>query len=205
LKNLFLFLPLCFAALITSAQVGINTADPTAELHIAATDVGPAALRLEPQLNPTGTESGQIAIIGTTARRPYLYDPVRSKWLGLQLTGWQFNQGLTRSSDGGTIRYGGNQESNTAGPLMPRPGTVVYVSARATTGNLNKEFSIVFKNAADAVVATQSITLVNGQAVVSDVNLDFPAGSYMIVTASADGAESRDVSFVVWTKWRPQN
>lgn len=200
--TLFITVLASYAAL---AQVGINTDTPSAELDIATTDTGLPGLRLAPQLNPTGSTAGQIAVIGSTARRPFLYDPVRSKWLGLQLTGWQFNQGTTRSSDGSTVRYGGNQESTTAGPLMPRPGTVVYVTAKAVNGNQTKQFNIIFKNSSDVIVASQSITLTGGEAVLDNLNTDFPAGSYMILEADAAGTAVTDVSLVVWTKWRPQN
>lgn len=177
------------------AQVGINTTEPTAELEVATTSTGIPALRLEPQVNPTGSEEGQIAIIGDTS---YLYDNTRSKWLGFGLTGLQFNQNSGR--DGGTIRYGGNQESSAAGPLMPFDGTIVYLTAKVSSGNGNQSqtFTVNING-----VAGPTITLSSGQQTRIDVDTDVSAGDYITLTSSVGSGSNTEASVIVWIKRRP--
>ena len=65
LQAIYFFL-LFFACFSVSAQVGVGTTDPTAELEIETSNSGIPALELNPQSSPTGTATGQLAVLETS-------------------------------------------------------------------------------------------------------------------------------------------
>lgn len=179
------------------AQVGIGTTAPSAELDINAISVGGIPpLELNPQTTPTGTASGQIAVIGDEL---YLYDASRTKWLSVASS--TFNFGKEGSLNNTDLEYAGDIDNS--GPSMAQAGTIVYVSLNSSGGNQSKGFTLSRYNTANTLVSTNTFTLHTGELVVNDANIDFNKGDYFIVSVDAcSGGNVDDASMVLWTKWR---
>jgi hypothetical protein len=78
------------------AQVGINTTStPVAQLEIQDGGASLPALKLTPQTNPSGTETGQLAVIGDQL---YMYNATRTKWLSIESEMMMFGENSARVS-----------------------------------------------------------------------------------------------------------
>ncbi len=195
MKYLCIFLLLFFST--ATAQVGINTITPSAELEIVATPTGIPALSLSPQTIPTGTATGQLAVIGDIL---YMYDETRAKWLTIEATPLQYNRG--GGLDNEPIRFGGDLRDDISGPLMPFNGTIVYATARSATGQNNKEFFIEVKSNNNTVESSTSISYVAREFSRSDLNIDFDQGDFITARVAAAGGDITDTALVIWVKWR---
>ena len=185
----------CFANSLFS-QVGIGTTTPTAELEIVATNTGIPALELNAQSSPTGTVTGQIALIGD---KLYMYDASRTKWLSVETTALQF--GRNGNTNNRPLRFGGNVENNNSGAMMPINGTIVAVSARAAGGASAKQFQIRVRNGTTNVT-TSNFNLSSLEYTSITDNIDFSAGDYITVFAQNGGGNSTSPIVVLWIKWR---
>ncbi|WP_353777235.1 hypothetical protein [Winogradskyella sp. 3972H.M.0a.05] len=193
------FFLLFFTCYSVSAQVGVGTTDPTAELEIETTDTGIPALELNPQSSPTGNTTGQIAVIGD---KLFMYDATRSKWLSVEVTPLQL--GRSGGADDTNLRTVGNQNNNRSGYLMPFDGTITYVSVKSNSNNgaQSKEFSIQVRNGNTTNSAT-TVTTSASEYTNSSLNIDFSAGDFINGRIIDDGnGDVNNVSMIVWVKWR---
>jgi len=179
------------------SQVGIGTSNPTAELEINTSNNGLPPLELNPQSSPTGTAAGQIAVIGDQL---CLYDVARGKWLSVTSSTYTFGREGDLNDD--KLEYAGDIINS--GPQMPYDGTLVYATINSSGGNPTKGITLRIFDEDDNFLNALNMNLVNGNLIVSDMNIDFSEGDYFRVRVddSADGDVS-DVSVVLWTKWRP--
>ncbi|MEM7186991.1 MAG: hypothetical protein AAF466_10060 [Bacteroidota bacterium] len=181
------------------SQVGIGTTTPSSELEIVTTNTGIPALELNPQSGPTGSETGQLAVIGD---KLFMYDDTRGKWLSTEATALNF--GWAGSADGQVLWFGGDIE--TTGPIMPLDGTIVYVTINSTGGNTTKRMDLQINgtdvgNNSDATLDGR-INLVGGSFNYSDFNIDFDAGDYLTIEAATNGTAVDDPTAIIWVKWR---
>ncbi len=206
MKKLILFLILIFSNQFIYSQVGINTTTPTAELDINTSALNLPALNIEPQSTPTGTATGQIAVIGDQL---YMYDATRAKWLSTDAIPLIFS----RSGDvTGTqnLRLAGNATSVNSGLLMPYNGTVVAittnsnVSSNTTTNNLSTPFNIRIREEDNTVAGGEiNFNLLAGKYIDTTINLDFVIGNHITARTSNTGTDSINNPVVtVWIKWR---
>lgn len=187
----------CFLVSNLHAQVGIGTTNPSAELEINATSAGGIPpLEINPQTTPTGTASGQIAVIGDEL---YLYDASRTKWLSVASS--TFNFGKEGNQNNTDLEYAGDIDDS--GPSMLQNGTIVYITINSSGGSATKAFTLSRYNAANAIVSTHTFSLHTGELVVDDANINFSKGDYFIVSVDNDlTGNVQDPSMVIWTKWR---
>lgn len=183
-----------------SAQVGIGTTNPTAELEIATTNTGLPALELNPQTAPTGTVTGQLAVIGNEL---FMYDANRGKWLGVGAMALQFGKEGAFNND--TLEFGGDLEQDGVGPLMPFNGTIVAVTA-TTYVNAGKRFQIRVRDynpVAGTITSTQTynFALTNYEYNNTSLNLDFNTNDFITIRGNG-GGNAEDAAVVVWVKWR---
>ena len=198
-KRLFTLLAIV-SMYISVAQVGIGTTNPTSELEIATTDTGLPALELNPQTAPTGTTTGQLAVIGN---KLFMFDATRGKWLSVAETAIQFARDGNVNTQ--TLRFGGDMVNGGLGPLMPRNGTIVAITA-TTFSNSTKSFELRVRNynpGTGATTTTQSHTfsLTNFEHVDQSLNIDFNANHFITVRGSA-GGNAQDPAIMIWVKWR---
>ncbi len=184
-----------------SAQVGIGTDIPTAELEIQTTNTGIPALELNAQTAPTGTAMGQISLIGD---RLYMFDGIRNKWLSLESTALQFAR--NGDADNEILRFGGDARDNNSGPLMPFDGTIVYITVQSSGGVTNKQFDLKINGTDVGNSATASLDgrfqLSGGSFSYTDYNIDFDAGDYINLEVRNNGSDVEDPVAVIWVKWR---
>lgn len=204
MKNFLIFI-LSLSAYSAASQVGLGEAHPTAALEVKTEATGLSALRLNPQSNPVGTETGQMAIIGSQL---YMFDAPRDKWLSVEQTTLEYGR-LGSGSDPAEVEYGGGDLQN--GPRMPFDGTIVSVSLSATDDN-NREISLFINNVLvpnddtnveiDGVFNLDPVTLRYED---TNYNLNFNTGD--MLSFQVDGAVN-DIDDLVVTmsiKWRKDN
>ncbi len=189
------------------SQVGIGTTSPTAELEIETTNTGIPALELNPQSAPTGSVTGQLAVIGD---KLYMYDATRSKWLSVETTALQY--GYAFGADNQVLFFGGdigldNTTENATGAKMPFDGTIVYIAVESSGGNSSKSFDIEISgtpvpddNANPSIDGRFSLS--SGAYSYTDYNIDFSAGDYIMLKARANGSAVNDPAAIIWVKWR---
>ena len=168
----------CVSAI--QAQVGIGTTSPTAELEILGTDTGIPALKLNPQSAPVGVATGQLAVIGDIL---YMYDATRVKWLSVESTVLQF--GYFGDANNQSLLYSGLIED--LGPIMPKDGTIVYVTINSSGGNASKRFDIKLDgvnigNSGDPTLDGR-IDLSSGIFSYDSFNIDFTSGQHISINA----------------------
>lgn len=203
--QLALLLLICTSTAV--CQVGIGTTTPNAELEIEAVS-GLPALELNPQVTPTGTATGQIAVIGDQL---FMYDLSRSKWLTIETT--LLNFGREENTDNRFLEYVGDIEST--GAIMPFDGTIVYVSINSTdssidgASNPNKKIELWINNAAVPNNDTVGMESIDGEFELSAnqfsttiYNLDFNKDDFIRIRASAEGSGVRNATALLWVKWR---
>ena len=182
------------------SQVGIGTTNPTSELEIATSTNGIPALELNPQTTPVGTATGQLAVIGNIL---YMYDATRVKWLSVAETALQFSRDGNVNTQ--TLRFGGDMINGGLGPLMPREGTIVAITA-TTFSNPNKNFELRvrrYDSTSGIISTTQNdiFALTNFEYVNVNMNIDFGPNDFITIRGSA-GGNAQDLTVVVWIKWR---
>ena len=200
MKRRFFILLSALSLYISVAQVGIGTTNPTAELEIATTNTGLPALELNPQTAPAGTTTGQLAVIGD---RLFMFDATRSKWLSVAETAIQFARDGNVNTQ--TLRFGGDMVNGGLGPLMPRNGTIIAVTA-TTFSNSTKSFELrvrEYNPGTGATTTTQSHTfsLINFEHIDQNLNIDFNTNDFITVRGST-GGNAQDPAIVIWVKWR---
>lgn len=198
---------LLFTCCFLYGQVGIGTADSRAELRITTPNNIPA-LYLEPQENPVGTDSGQIAIIGDQL---YVYDQQRVKWLSVQST--LLNYANENGSSNRFLEYVGDVTAN--GAIMPYYATIVYVTDKGlpSTTPLNKEIQIYINNtmvpnadppATPGAISVDGVlnTITAGIFFISRThNIDVNEGQFVRIRVGG-GTDIQDIVVLVWVKWR---
>ncbi|MEP2936435.1 MAG: hypothetical protein ABJM06_11490 [Gilvibacter sp.] len=190
-----------FTSTLLTAQVGINTDVPSAELDIVTTNTGIPALELNPQSAPVGNQTGQLAVIGD---KLFLYDATRGKWLSVESTPLQF--GRNGDVDNERLRFGGDVRDNSSGAKMPLNGTIVYVAVQTAGGVADKEFDIKINgtDVGDSVDPTLDgrFELVGGSFSYSDYNINFDAGDFISLEVRNPGGDVEDPAAIIWVKWR---
>lgn len=188
-----------FSYLVATAQVGIGTINPKAELHIATTNNGIPALRLEPQTNPVGTNSGQLAVIDNEL---FLYDQSRGKWLSIEANKYSF--GLEDGADNEPLEYVGDVQNN--GPKIKENSTIVYVSLNARNGQDGKMIQMILDNVnvpynpdanVNGLLRLDPYSYIN-----TNFNMDINAGQVLKFFVTAAGAATTDITVDVWIKKR---
>ncbi|WP_303318117.1 hypothetical protein Q4Q34_11720 [Flavivirga abyssicola] len=183
------------------AQVGIGTTSPTAELEIETSNTGIPALELNPQSTPTGSVTGQLAVIGD---KLFMYDATRGKWLSSESYALQFS--IFGGASNQTLWYGGGGVDN-IGPLMPFNGTIVYMTINSSGGQANKAFDIRINgsnvgNNTDPTLDGR-VSLSSGTFSRTSYNIDFNAGDHIQLRVRNNGASDVDDPVgVIWVKWR---
>ncbi|MDO5977947.1 hypothetical protein [Flavivirga spongiicola] len=188
------------------SQVGIGTTTPSSELEIETTNTGIPALELNPQSAPTGSVTGQLAVIGD---KLFMYDATRVKWLSTETTALQY--GYENSADDQVIWFGGDVGNNSAtdtasGAKMPFDGTIVYMTIESSGGNASKSFEIEINGTAVPNNADPTLdgrfNLSGGSFTRTTFNIDFNAGDYIMLRARSNGSGVIDPAAIIWVKWR---
>lgn len=194
--TLIVFL-LCCSTLI--AQVGVGTTDPSAQLDIVTTNTGIPALELNPQSSPSGSVTGQLAVIDDLL---YMFDAVRGKWLSVESTAFQF--GKNGDGDNELLEFAGDVDES--GPKMPFNGTIVYMSIQAIGGNTSKSFDLQINGSDVGNSNYQSIdgriNLSSSAFVRTSYNIDFDEGDVITLEVRSNGSDVEDATAVIWVKWR---
>jgi hypothetical protein len=199
LTHKFTLLAIVLSLGCLNAQVGIGTLTPSAELEIEGTNTGIPAFELNPQSGPTGSATGQLAVIGD---KLYMYDDTRGKWLSTETTA--LNYGWAGSADNQVLWFGGDVES--IGPVMPYDGTIVYVTVNSDGGNATKRMDLQINgtdvgNNADPTLDGR-FNLTTGSFSYNAFNIDFNSGDYLTILAANPGGGVVDPVAIIWVKWR---
>jgi hypothetical protein len=132
-----------------------------------------------------------------------MYDSSRGKWLSTN--GVLLNFGLESSVDNRFLEYAG--DVLLSGPRMPKDGTIVYVTINSSGGEANKKYELFLNNSGvpnnDANPSVDGILQASGASFTTTTyNLDFNAGDYIRVYASAEGNAVLNPVVLLWVKWR---
>ena len=197
---------LSFLPLSLMAQMGIGTTEPTAMLEIQTETDGIAALELVPQTNPSGRNTGQMAVIDN---KLFLFDAARDKWLSVENTTLEYGR-LGAGSDPAEIEFGGGDLQN--GPRMPFDGTIVGITISATDDDNQREVTL-FKNGV-AVANNNLLPELDGVFVLnpftlqyrnSSYNLDFNAGDMLSFAIDSAVNDIDELVIKLDIKWRVDN
>ena len=199
------FIVLFLFSISVHAQMGIGTTDPSAALEVSTTDNGVASMRLNPQNNPTGTQTGQLTVIDGIL---YMFDAVRGKWLSLESTSLGFGR-LGQGSDPAEVEYAGGDTRRS--PIMPFDGTIVGISMSATNDN-SREILLFLNETAvpnndinnniDGVFNLDQSTLRYDN---NNFNLDFEAGDVLRFEMESDVNDIENLIVNIRIKWRQNN
>jgi len=199
------FIALFLFGISAHAQMGIGTTNPSAALEVSTVDNGIASMRLNPQNNPAGTQTGQLTIIDGIL---YMFDAVRGKWLSLESTSLGFGR-LGLGSDPAEVEYAGGDTRSS--PIMPFDGTIVGISMSATSDNSREIFLFLNEtvvpnnntnNNIDGVFNLDQSTL---RHVNNNFNLDFEAGDVIRFEMESDVNDVENLIVDIRVKWRQNN
>lgn len=205
IKKLLLYVFLCIPTLFI-AQIGIGTLHPTAQLEIETQPAGNAALALQPQTHPVGTQTGQLAVINELL---FLFDGDRNKWLSVEHTVLEFGR-LGFGSEPSEVEFGGGDLQN--GPVMPFNVTITSVSISATQNPNDRDITLYVNG---SPIANNSIdTTVDGvfnldpsklKFINTAYNYDFNEGDE--ITLKVDNTINDITNLIVnlVVKWRVDN
>jgi len=193
-KRIITTLTFLLASTSLFAQVGIGTVVPSAQLEIEGTNTGIPVLELNPQSAPAGSAMGQLAVIGDLL---YMYDATRGKWLSVASTALQYGKNNTQGGGDNYIRFGGDTRDGNSGPKMPFDGTIVYVTTESSNSVTD-----TYVLSLDGATTGTSYTLVAGDFIKTDYNVDFNAGQTINIYTSGLNKNAQDPSVIVWVKWR---
>ena len=188
-----------------SAQVGFGTANPTAMVEIATEPMGFPALCLKPQTAPSGTENGQIAVIGD---KLYMFDSVRSKWLSVEQTTLEFGR-LGSGSDPKEIEFGGGDIQG--GAKMPMDGTIVCLGMSATKDNSRNinlyinETAVPNDNVNLEVDGVSNLDQTTLKFLNEGFNIDFESGDVIRFEVDNGVNDIENLVVVAYVKWRKDN
>jgi hypothetical protein len=129
-------------------------------------------------------------------RISYQYDLSRNKWLSI--TELFLDYGAS-NADGKYLNIHGATATMT-GYLMPRAGTIVALTVKIASGNLNKQLEIRRNN--DGVTPLKAFTASGGTFSSVVENIDFDAGDYIQAFTPSSGVGARDIVVVATICWR---
>lgn len=188
---------LIFLTQISYSQVGIGTTTPTAQLEIdaSATPTMPPFKIVPSVMPPTGTSSGQIAIIDNSL---YIYDATRSKWLSSEVS--VFSWGNNGATDNEYLEYATTNASN-SGAKIPVNATIVAVTIQTATSSTDnaRQFTIRKNNPSVDVVHFTTATFTYNSIL---VNTDVNAGDFLQVFVNNEFNEVNSPIVTLWLKWR---
>jgi len=205
MKIFLKFIVLCLLNTSGFAQVGIGLVDPSAALEIKTEDTGIAAMRLNPQSNPIGTQTGQLAVIDGIL---FMFDAIRDKWLSVENTLLSFGR-LGDGSDPAEVEFAGGDIQ--AGPKMPFDGTIVGISISATDDNSRDVFLFLNDIAVpnndtnihiDGILNLDQTTLSYDD---NQYNIDFQAGDIIRFQIDSAVNDIENLIIDIQVKWRKDN
>ncbi len=205
MKILLQLFILSISSTLLYSQVGLGITNPTAALEIKTENTGIAALGLSPQTNPSGTQTGQMAVIGGIL---YMFDAIRDKWLSVENTGLEFGR-RGSGSDPAEVEFGGGDLQT--GPTMPFDGTIVGINMSAGADNSREIFLFINDVAVpnndsnihvDGVFILDQTTL---QYQDNDYNLDFQAGDIIRFSIDSDVDDIESLIINLQVRWRKDN
>lgn len=175
-----------------TGKVGVGSTNPTSKLKIdASTDTFPS-LEIVPRTTaPTGTTSGQIAMIDNSI---YIYDATRAKWLSSETMTYTF--GGSGALDGVYLGYGGVANANSGAKILQN-ATIIGITAEAASGNNSKAIDIELASG----ITTFNL---NGALAYSSntTSIDVNAADYIAIFAQAAGASVSNLTVTLHLKWR---
>lgn len=196
--KLLLFLGiLVFLPQISQSQVGIGTTNPTAQLEIdaSATPTMPPFKIVPSVTTPTGTTSGQMAIIDNSL---YIYDATRSKWLSSETS--VFSWGNNGNTDNQYLEFATSDAAN-SGVKIPVNATIVAVTIQtATSSSDNARQFTIRKNNPNVDVVNFSTAAFTYNSIL--VNTDVTAGDFLRVFVTDEPNEVSSPIVTLWLKWR---
>lgn len=155
---------------------------------------GSAALQLDPvEYTPTtGLSDGQII-----NRRGilYIYDSSRNKWLAMQRQ--QVSFGIKRA-DGCYLNIADFSSSNSGWPAV-RSGTILSMTATASSGYPGKKFQILLNN---NQVPIHQFALSNHYYSTDSLNIDFQTNDIIKILATSQFATTYNVVVNLEIAWR---
>lgn len=182
-----------------TAQVGIGTTTPTAQLTIDVGTSGLAPLELTNTSTAptTNLNAGQLAVINNEL---YFYEPNRGHWLSVTTIPIPFTRSGNVNSQ--NLYFDGRIANQNSGAHMPKNGTIVHVSATSSGGSATKRFQILVRNGGSDVSVTD-VSLVANNLNDDSLDIDFSAGDSLTMRARDDGdGDVSNPSVILWIKWR---
>ncbi len=189
-----------------TAQVGLGTLEPTASLEITTEPSGIPALRLVPQEDPMGSETGQMAVIGD---KLFLFDAVRDKWLSVEKTIFEFGR-LGSGSAPAEVEFAGGDLQN--GPRLPFNATITGISLNATKDTNSRDVYLLINGvrllnndidpSKDGVFNLNSSTLIYKNTM---YNVDIKAGDMISFQVDNTVNDVENLIITLDIKWRKDN
>ena len=198
MKKIFTLIMITFA-LFSYGQIGIGTKTLEAVLTVETIGALPI-MRLQPQDNPVGTETGQMAVINDNL---FMYSKERSKWLSMDQMTLEYGRQNNSGDQNGYAEYGGFDVEE-IGPLMPFDGTIVAISMQARENN-NALVKLRINGAevpndSDPTKDGQISLDANKRFVSSAMDIDFNAGDN--INIEVDNGSVKDLAIRLTVKWR---
>lgn len=199
MKNYFIIILALSFNSIFSQGVGINTTNPVSKLDVVGLDNDIPTLRIEPQVNPTGSTYGDLSVIGD---KLYKYDSLRGKWLSIESSLYNF---ATSGNAQVRLEYTGDIEIS--GPIVPMDATIVSIAINADSGTRNKGIQLLINgvNVAnnnespnnDGLLNMNDFSYLN-----NNYNLDLKKGDSIMIRLENGTGRVRDVKVELILKWR---
>jgi hypothetical protein len=178
-------------------NVGINTSDPRAALHIISTDVAVPPLKIEASATtPTGTSTGQL-FVGTDGIL-YIYDGTRSKWLSVSrfMVGWGNTGNVTATT---YLNQFSSSSSLNNGWKMMRDGTITGITVQSNTA---QTWTLqIRKGDFAAPITSLVITAAAGGTSILE-NIDVSAGDFLQAVVSASSGNVSNPQVLIEIAWR---
>jgi hypothetical protein len=177
--------------------IGTNSADDSAILELVSTTQGFLMPRMTTaQILAIANPVEALKVYNLDDGYEYFYDRIRAEWLSVNTQTFQW--GRNGANDGVNLHYN-NMVDGTNGPLMPKDGTIIGITARQDGGNPFKTYQFEV-NAANVLAFNLVASVFNDQT----VDVDFSANDYLGVFAVSAGFPAADSAIVATTRWRLQ-
>lgn len=200
IKNYFIIITVLLSFnFLFSQGVGINTAHPSSKLDIKSTNTGMPTLQIDPQVNPSGVNDGDLSVIGD---KLYLYYKERAKWLSVESSLYNFGENGNSELE---LEYSG--DITRTGAIIPLDATIVSININAAGGTANKGIRLKINGitvpdddlnpSTDGVLNMIGLTYAN-----ADYNLDINKGDILTVELENTTGTIEDIQIELILKWR---